>query len=47
MPAVKTSTGGWVAFFVLLVFCFPLCWIGLLQKDNIWKCGRCYTRLGG
>jgi hypothetical protein len=40
----RISTGGWVLFAVLLVFlCWPLCWIGLLIKEDYsccYDCGR-------
>jgi len=37
----KISTGGWVVFVLLLLFCFPLFWVGLLMKDKIALCPRC------
>jgi hypothetical protein len=37
----RISTGGWVVFAVLLVFFFPLFWIGLLMKDTFYHCRRC------
>lgn len=42
----KISTAGWVIFAVLLLFCFPLCFIGLLQKEQYRVCGRCNHNLG-
>jgi lipopolysaccharide-induced tumor necrosis factor-alpha factor len=42
----NVSGGGWVVFFLLLLFCFPLCWLGLLIKDHHRVCGHCGTRLG-
>lgn len=37
----EISTGGWITFAVLLSFCAPLCWIGLLMKDEYRACGEC------
>lgn len=37
----KISTAGWVVFAVLLFFCFPLCWIGLLMKEDQRACNNC------
>ena len=37
----RISTAGWVVFAVLLVFFFPLFWIGLLIKDNVRVCSVC------
>jgi DNA-directed RNA polymerase subunit RPC12/RpoP len=39
------SQGGWTAFFLLLVFFFPLCWIGLLMTETQMKCDDCGARL--
>lgn len=39
----KISTGGWVLFSILLLGCFPLCWIGLMIKDQKTKCSHCGT----
>ncbi|PYT01659.1 MAG: hypothetical protein DMF63_02085 [Acidobacteria bacterium] len=41
----KISTGGWVVFVVLLLFCFPLFWIGLLMTEPIKFCSTCGMRL--
>lgn len=40
----RTSTGGWITFAILLVFFFPLCWIGFLFKQNYRVCGQCGIR---
>jgi lipopolysaccharide-induced tumor necrosis factor-alpha factor len=40
------SAGGWVVFAVLLLFCIPLCWIGLLMKEEYRTCADCGVRLG-
>jgi DNA-directed RNA polymerase subunit RPC12/RpoP len=47
-PAItnsKISTGGWVTFVVLLIIFFPLCWIGLLMKEQYRVCSRCGSRI--
>jgi hypothetical protein len=31
---------------LLLFFCWPICWIGLLMKDSYRACGSCGIRLG-
>lgn len=41
----KVSTAGWITFAVLLVFFFPLFWIGLLIKEDVMTCQTCNTRL--
>jgi len=42
----KISSGGWITFAVLLVFFFPLFWIGLLIKEDTHVCPACNTRVG-
>lgn len=42
----KISTAGWITFAVLLVFFFPLFWIGLLIKEDTHTCPACQTRVG-
>lgn len=37
----RISTAGWVTFAVLLVFFFPLFWIGLLIKEETHTCPSC------
>jgi RNA polymerase subunit RPABC4/transcription elongation factor Spt4 len=37
----KISTVGWVVFAALLVFIFPLFWIGLLIKEDVRICPVC------
>jgi lipopolysaccharide-induced tumor necrosis factor-alpha factor len=52
MPYVekkKLSTGGWVLFVVLLLVCFPICWLPFVIdgcKEEVRKCPACFTRLG-
>jgi hypothetical protein len=42
----KVSTAGWIVFVLLLVlFCWPLCWIGLLMKENYAVCSTCWIKL--
>jgi uncharacterized Zn-finger protein len=42
----KISTAGWVIFAVVLVFFFPLCWIGLLIKEDYRACSYCGAKFG-
>jgi lipopolysaccharide-induced tumor necrosis factor-alpha factor len=42
----KISDGGWIVFVVMLLFCFPLFWIGLLMKEESRVCSMCLTKLG-
>lgn len=41
----EISTGGWVVFALMLTFCFPLFWIGLLMKEQHRACGDCGRKL--
>lgn len=41
----KISTGGWITFACLLVFFFPLFWIGLLIKEDVHTCPTCNMRV--
>ena len=41
----KISTAGWITFAALLVFFFPLFWIGLLIKEDVVTCQTCNTKL--
>ncbi len=41
----RISTAGWIVFAVLLVFFFPLFWIGLLMKEDVRVCPACNTKL--
>ena len=45
LAAQRISPGGWVTFWVLLVLFFPLCWIGLLMKENYFYCAHCRVKL--
>ncbi len=42
----RISTAGWITFAVLLVFFFPLFWIGLLIKEDARVCWTCNNRIG-
>lgn len=42
----KISTAGWIVFAFLLVFFFPLFWIGFLIKDDVKICPVCSIRVG-
>jgi len=48
LPTVekKISSEGWVIFILLLFFCIPLCWIGLLMKQEHRVCPVCHADLG-
>ena len=41
----RVSTAGWITFAVLMVFFFPLFWIGLLIKEDVQVCQSCNTKL--
>ena len=41
----RISTTGWIVFAVLLVVFFPLFWVGLLIKEDVYVCPSCNTRL--
>lgn len=41
----KISEAGWIVFAMMLLFCFPLFWIGLLMKDTEQFCSACRARL--
>jgi lipopolysaccharide-induced tumor necrosis factor-alpha factor len=42
----KISDGGWIVFVLMLLFCFPLFWIGFLIKEEERVCSMCFARLG-
>ncbi|GIU82634.1 MAG: hypothetical protein D6687_06080 [Acidobacteria bacterium] len=42
----KVADAGWVVFVLLLLFCLPLFWIGLLIRETILVCPFCRLRLG-
>jgi DNA-directed RNA polymerase subunit RPC12/RpoP len=39
------SQNGWIVFAILLIFFFPLCWIGLLMTEPEYRCSDCNARL--
>lgn len=41
----RISTTGWIVFAVLLVFFFPLFWIGLLIKEDVAVCPSCSAKI--
>lgn len=41
----KISTGGWITFAALLIFFFPLFWVGLLIKENVRVCSICNLQI--
>ena len=48
LPYIRSevSAAGWVVLVILLLFCFPLFWIGLLIKEDYRVCSHCNMRLG-
>jgi hypothetical protein len=42
----QVSTGGWVVFAMFILLCLPLCFIGLLMREEYRVCSNCGTRLG-
>lgn len=40
----RISTAGWITFAVLLVFFFPLFWIGLMIKEDVQICPACNSK---
>ena len=45
MLVEKISVGGWIVFVLLFLVCLPLCWIGLLMKDQNRVCATCHAVL--
>lgn len=41
----KISQGGWIVFVIMILFCFPLFWIGLLMKETERYCRSCGMKL--
>jgi RNA polymerase subunit RPABC4/transcription elongation factor Spt4 len=41
----RVSTAGWITLAVLVVFFFPLFWIGLLIKEDVQVCTQCGTKV--
>lgn len=42
----KISAAGWVVFALMLLFCFPLFWVGLLITEQQRFCQDCGIKLG-
>lgn len=42
----RISTAGWITLVVLLLFCWPLFWIGFLIREERCVCRVCGGRLG-
>ena len=45
LPQERVSTAGILVFGLLLLVCFPLCWIGLFIKDKYLVCSSCGMQL--
>lgn len=41
----QISVAGWIVFAIMLAFCFPLFWIGLLMTEEVKVCGDCGNKL--
>jgi predicted RNA-binding Zn-ribbon protein involved in translation (DUF1610 family) len=40
---VETAQVGWIIFVILLLFFFPLCWLGIFMRETwevCWECGH-------
>jgi hypothetical protein len=46
MQKSRISTGGWVLFVLLLLACFPLCWLGFFCRERFRVCRACGIKLG-
>lgn len=46
LVAKKISSDGWLAFALLLFFCPPFFWIGLLMKEEYRMCATCGAKFG-
>jgi hypothetical protein len=42
----KISSTGWMVFIIMLIFCFPLCIIGIFIKEEYRVCRDCGITLG-
>lgn len=42
----RVSSEGWLILVLMLFFCFPLFWIGLLMKQEYRVCPVCHANLG-
>ncbi|MGQ9896922.1 MAG: LITAF-like zinc ribbon domain-containing protein [Acidobacteriota bacterium] len=41
----RVSLVGWIMLGLLLLFCFPLFWVGLLIQEEVCRCRNCGRRL--
>jgi hypothetical protein len=41
----QISQSGWIMFAVMMFFCWPLFWIGLLMTEDYLACGDCGRKL--
>jgi hypothetical protein len=48
MPLMRSqiSTGGYIVMVVMILFCFPFFFIGLLMKEDYRSCSLCGIKLG-
>jgi len=48
LPRIRSdiSQTGWIVFIVLILSCFPLCWVALFIKEEYRVCSACGIRLG-
>jgi predicted RNA-binding Zn-ribbon protein involved in translation (DUF1610 family) len=42
----KMSQEGLIVLIVMLLFCLPLFWIGLLMKEDVYVCPQCGRKAG-
>lgn len=42
----KVSGAGWIVFTLLLFFCLPLCFIGLMIREDMYHCKNCRMKIG-
>ena len=41
----QISQAGWITFVLMLLFCWPLFWIGLLMREEYYQCPDCDRRV--
>ncbi len=48
LPIIKSkiSGGGWAVLILMIFFCFPLFFIGLLMREETRVCPACLTQIG-
>jgi hypothetical protein len=42
----KISGVGWLTVIILLLFCFPIFWLGFFIKEDIYYCKSCRMKIG-